>query len=185
MVRERLPEQSVSIIDAKTLCRIAKCRYRVHKACRQASQASAAERGFRLILQNILKFLAVPGQKLFCLSIDPEIDQGIKKKPSGQELRRDIVDLLLSAVLLAYLEDPLDKQHQNKVCLFIAAFFKRLSESLMRQLRELFLHIHHHNIKDHVPVTHRHSPRKPSAVLSMISDSKFRGNQYGLRRPLG
>ena len=49
-------------------------------------------------------------------------------------------------------------QHKDMVCLFIPAFFKRFSESLMGQLFELLLHIHHHNVKDHISVTHRYSP---------------------------
>ena len=180
-----MPEQSVSIVDAQTLRRIAKRRYGVHKARRQTAQAAASEGGLGLILQNILKVLAIPGEKFFRLSVDPEINQRIEEKSSGQKFRRDIVDLLLSAVLLTDFEDSLDQQHQNKICLFIPAFFKRFSESLMGQLRELLLHIHYHNVKDHVSVAHRHSPRRPSAVLLMISDSKYRGNQYGLLRPFG
>ena len=40
------------------------------------------------------------------------------------------------------------------VGLFVTANLQRLSEAFMGELSELPLHIHHHNVEDHVSVSH-------------------------------
>ena len=142
------------IIEPDPFRRVSQCRDGVHKTRGQPSEASAAEGGLRLALDHIFELSAIAGQQLLCLSIDPEIDQCVEQKSAREKLRRYIVDLLLSAVGLTDRQDPLDQQHQNMIGLLIPAFLQRLSETLMGQLGELALHIHQHDIKDHISVSH-------------------------------
>ena len=142
------------VIETDSFGRIPQRRDRVHKACGQAAETSASQRGFGLAFDHIVQLLAVVRQELLRLSVDPEIDKRIEQKSPREELSGNVIDLLFPAVHLADRKDPLDQKHQDMVRLFVTAFFQRFAEALVGKFRELTLHIHHHNVEDHVSVTH-------------------------------
>ena len=54
------------------------------------------------------------------------------------------------------------------VCLFIPALLKRLSEPLMGEFDQLAFHIHHHNVKDHILISHISLPTSGQDPLPVI-----------------
>ena len=117
--------------------------YGIHKAGRESPESSVSQGRLRLLILYGRYGLAVLTQYLLQLIVYTQIYQIIGEEFPDQELRRDIVDLLISRDLLLILRKVLGELQQHMIHLCVSDLMYRSAVQLPCELIKLRLQIFH------------------------------------------